>query len=502
MRSITFTLAILLSALMMTGAVLADVKIKSKQTVAGQSYENTTYIKGKRSRAESMNGMMINITQCDLHRGIQMNSASRTYMINEFVAAVQAGASANTAAKNDGVVTVGGKVTTTITTKDTGERKQMFGFTAKHLIITMETVASADSCNPNNSKMQMDGWYIDAEFALDCDQSYQSVNNNPYNKRSGCQDKYEIKTVGTAKRGYPVYEKMTMLDASGKETMSMVNEVVELSKATLDAALFETPPDYRQVSDASQMYATNNISMTSTSNNNVRGSSTTTMASLPVSSSISTSTYAGQTSSGVAQNVSALAQQKPTSSAASAEKKDGVIRIGLAGVKTAAVGEGIAAADLASATQNSLLSYLKVPNVEVVVIEAKLPSAIDAEAKEKNCDYLIYATVSHKKGGGGGFGGMFGQTLGMAVSRVGMGGLGNTAANIAGQVATQAIVTATSMSANVKSKDEITLDLKLQKDGTAVVAKQFKAKAKSNGDDIISQIVEQAAQEIVTAIGK
>jgi len=148
------------------------------------------------------------------------------------------------------------------------------------------------------------------------------------------------------------------------------------------------------------------------------------------------------------------------------------------------------------------LSYLKVPNVEVVVIEAKLPSAIDAEAKEKNCDYLIYATVSHKKGGGGGFGGMFGQTLGMAVSRVGIGGLGNTAANIAGQVATQAIVTATSMSANVKSKDEITLDLKLQKDGTAVVAKQFKAKAKSNGDDIISQIVEQAAQEIVTAIGK
>ena len=36
----------------------------------------------------------------------------------------------------------GGKVTTTITTKDTGERKQMFGFTAKHLIITMETVGA------------------------------------------------------------------------------------------------------------------------------------------------------------------------------------------------------------------------------------------------------------------------------------------------------------------------------------------------------------------------
>ena len=81
-------------------------------------------------------------------------------------------------------------------------------------------------------------------------------------------------------------------------------------------------------------------------------------------------------------------------------------------------------------------------------------------------------------------------------------GLGNTAANIAGQVATQAIVTATSMSSNVKSKDEITLDLRVNKIGSAdVLTQQFKAKAKSNGDDIISQIVEQAAQAIVNALG-
>jgi hypothetical protein len=171
-------------------------------------------------------------------------------------------------------------------------------------------------------------------------------------------------------------------------------------------------------------------------------------------------------------------------------------------VKTGAVGEGMAAADLAAAIQNTLTSYLKVPNVEVVPLEAKLASAIDTEAKEKDCDYVIYSTVSHKKGGGGGFGGMFGQTLGMAVGRVGIGATGSTIGNIAGQVATQAIVTATSLSSNVKSKDEITLDLKLQKDSAAMIAKQFKAKAKSNGDDIITQVVEQAAQEIVTVLGK
>ena len=75
-------------------------------------------------------------------------------------------------------------MTTTITVKDTGERKQMFGFTAKHLIITMETASSPDACAKNNTKMQTDGWYIDAEFALDCNQNaqYQSLQSEGRNR--------------------------------------------------------------------------------------------------------------------------------------------------------------------------------------------------------------------------------------------------------------------------------------------------------------------------------
>ena len=182
-------------------------------------------------------------------------------------------------------------------------------------------------------------------------------------------------------------------------------------------------------------------------------------------------------------------------------KKPGTIRIGLAAVKTGAVGDGITAGDLAAAIRNSLAEYLKVPNVEVVNLDAKLASAIEAEAKEKECDYVVYASVSHKKGGGGGFGSMFGQALGATVGRVGIGQTGSTLGNIAGQIATQSIVSAATVSSTMKAKDEITLDLRLNKAGADVLAKQFKAKAKSNGDDIISQIVEQAAQAIVTAVG-
>ena len=57
------------------------------------------------------------------------------------------------------------------------------------------------------------------------------------------------------------------------------------------------------------------------------------------------------------------------------------------------------------------------------------------------------------------------------------------------------------MSTNVKSKDEITLDIKVNSTtGAATLAKQFKQKAKSDGDDIISPIIEQAAEEILNAV--
>jgi hypothetical protein len=338
--------------------------------------------------------------------------------------------------------------------------------------------------------MQTDGWYIDAEFVLDCDYGYQNYGNYS-GKSGGCKDKYEMKTVGTAKRGYPVYEKMTMFDESGKETMSIVNEVVELSKATLELALFEVPADYREVSDASQMYAATSYSNTSN----------TTMGSNKGSSSSSMSMPG---TSGVAQSIRGAAQSMSVDNPnGSAAKQPGVIRIGLAAVKTGAVGDAINAADLAAAVQNTLTSYLKVPNVEVVNLEARLSSAIAAEAKQKECDYVIYANVSHKKGGGGGFGGMFGQALGSAIGQTGIGHTGSVAGNIAGQIATQSIVSATSVSSSVKSKDEITLDLKLNKaDGASAIAKVYKVKAKSNGDDIISQVIEQAAEEIVRVIGQ
>ena len=269
----------------------------------------------------------------------------------------------------------------------------------------------------------------------------------------------------------------------------MVNEVVELSKATLEMALFEVPADYREASDSTQMYSSASYSGSSAGSSSNRTSSSSSMP-MPNAAGSSQSPSRGGATSG-------------DSGSAPAAKQTGVIRIGLAAIKTGAVGDAISATDLAAAVQNTMISFLKVPNIEVVTLDARLSSAVAAEAQQKECDYVIYTTVSHKKGGGGGFGGMFGQALGSAIGQTGIGHTGSTAGNVAGHIATRTVVNATSVSSNVKSKDEITLDLKLNKvEGGSALAKVYKVKAKSNGDDIISQVIEQAAEEIVGLIGK
>ena len=478
--------AILLVGSILAGTAFGDVKIRTRQTMSGQIYERTVYIRGKRQRTEqNISGMQtINLTQCDLKRGVQLNPQAQVYMIDSWLDDTEISSTVNTSGSVTTEVKKGGVITSASTTKDTGEKKKMFGYPARHLIITTEMKSSPNACTQINNKMQIDGWYIDAAFALDCD--YQKMAGSYGGAHSGgCRDKYDFKQTGSVKRGYPVYEKTTMFDETGKENYSMINEVVELSNAILDQTLFEIPKDYREVKNSSAMY----ISMSS-SNSNSTSSNSATRQNSPVKNSSINSTISLMNSP---------QSENDSNSSMLEAKKEGKIRVGLAEVKTGAVGEGLNASDLGAAIQNSLPQYLKGTKIEIVNLEAKLASVIESEAEEKDCDYVLYATVSHKKGGGG-FGG-FGKTLGGVIAQTGGGAWGGTTANVAGAVAART-ASAALVSQNVKSKDEITLEVKLMKSGAQPLTKQFKAKAQGDGDDIVSNVVEQAANAIVETVGK
>lgn len=455
---------------MLVATASADTKVKSRQTSGGQTYENTSYIKGKRQRSETNNGQMITIQQCDLRRNIQIMPQPKVYMIQPYDDA-STGTTPNTASTTSQPTAVkkGGVVTSTVTTKDTGERKQMFGYTARHIITTMEIKSSPDACSQNNTKMEIDGWYIDAAFALDCDSSRAYSNYRPQ-ASGGCQDRYETKTIGMAKKGYPVWEKMTMFGPNGTESFSSINEVLEFSQATLDPSLFEIPEGYREVKDFASAFSAG-IGTTDTDTSSTPSSTAT--ANVP-------STPA-----------------QPTTSTANAvgPKRAGVIRFGVPAVKTGNVAEWMNAQNLAAAVQNTLKENLKGTNVEAVVIEAT-GAGIQAEAQQKECDYIVFANVSHKKGGGG-FGGMLSSSVGQIASNVGYG------SGTAAAVATNVVVAAT-VAQNVKAKDELTLDVRLERptSTTPSFAQQFKGKAKAAGEDIITPPAQQASQAIIAAVAK
>lgn len=469
------TLSIIFCLVVLSATASADTKVKIRQTSGGQTYENTSYIKGKRQRSENMGGQMVTVTQCDLRRNITIMPSTQTYMIQSYDQSPgqpSTSTAANTTATSQ-PAKKGGVVTSTVTTRDTGERKQMFGYTARHIITTMVMDSSPDACNTTKMKMETDGWYIDAAFALDCDLG--SNYTPPRTHASGgCQDRYQTKTIGTAKKGYPVYEKMTMFGPDGRESFSTINEVVEFSQATLDPSLFDVPAGYREVQDYASMYGA--------------------PAGMPSASDIASAASGNTSSTSVPSSTTPAAAAKPAE--ALGPKKAGVIRIGVVTVKIDKVTEGMNAANLATAVQATLTEKLKAPNVEAVPIQATVLNQIEAEARQKECDYLVYTAVSLKKGGGG-LGGMFGSTAAqVAAATVPYGG--STTAAIATNTAASVVV------ADIKARDELTVDVRLEKPGAGYPAfsKQYKGKAKSAGEDIVTPPSTQAAQGVIEAATK
>ena len=464
----------------------ADVKIKSRSSFGGQQgSESTVYIKGKRQRME-MPGEMASITQCDLRRTLQLSGATKTYTISLFDDGTDAAAETRPASARTEPVRKGGIVTTTMTITDTGERKQMFGYTARRLKTSMVTESSPDACNKQKSRMETDGWYVDLNVEFDCYEK--GATAYVPQQAGGCRDEYRMKQAGTGRTGYPVHVTTTIYGEDGSQPVTMTQEVLEISKATLDAALFEIPEGYREVKDPSEMYSASAMLAAARSGQDEDDDAGTSSAGRAGGTSSGGSTMplnAGGTMNGAAASGAA-----PTG-----PKQPGVVRVGVVMPKATAA-EGIDANSLAEAVKNTMVTYLSGPAVEVVQLQSRIPVQIDAEARQKECDFVVRTTVAHKKGGGGGFG-MFKKIAPVAGGVVPYGG--TTAGAVAHTVATTAIYTAADFSGNVKSKDELTLEYALQRTGgSSSPAKQLKAKAKSDGEDLISTLVEQAATAVLT----
>src|SRR5690348_18322342 len=109
------TLFTIFCLVVLSTAAMADTKVKIRQTSNGQTYENTSYIKGKRQRSETNNGQMIMIQQCDLRRNIQIMPAAKAYVIQPYDDASTTATTSPTTTSQPTATTKGGLVTSTVT---------------------------------------------------------------------------------------------------------------------------------------------------------------------------------------------------------------------------------------------------------------------------------------------------------------------------------------------------------------------------------------------------
>jgi hypothetical protein len=95
-------------------------------------------IKGARERSESHMGYgydTVTITQCDLKRTLQISDTSKKYVITQMETS-QPGSTTAPGTQAPAPTTPGrsgGVVEYVTSSVDTGERKEMFGFTARHV---------------------------------------------------------------------------------------------------------------------------------------------------------------------------------------------------------------------------------------------------------------------------------------------------------------------------------------------------------------------------------
>ena len=164
--------------------------------------------------------------------------------------------------------------------------------------------------------------------------------------------------------------------------------------------------------------------------------------------------------------------------------------------------EDVSGTEAADAVQNTFYELMKSGTVDVIAIEARLPIQVAPEAKQKGVQYVLYSTLTQKRGKSGG--GMFGKITGRVANTVSRNipyG-SNTGERIARDVATETLITASSMANTIKAKDELTLEYKLVSvgDSKTLVSNSIKEKAKENGEDIITQMIETAANEVLTKV--
>jgi hypothetical protein len=173
------------------------------------------------------------------------------------------------------------------------------------------------------------------------------------------------------------------------------------------------------------------------------------------------------------------------------------------GIVTPSVqGAGSNSAEFGVVVRDLLASFLNGPSIQAMPLQARLKSQAMEEAKRQNCGHVVVASVTRKRGGE--------SVLGKVMSRA-----GNTATwyipggATAASAVTRGVAVATaqavaSFATSTKAKDELRLEYRVvSPEGKVEMASRTETlKASADGNDLLTPLVEKAAEAIAGAVVK
>ena len=156
-----------------------------------------------------------------------------------------------------------------------------------------------------------------------------------------------------------------------------------------------------------------------------------------------------------------------------------------------------------TAVRETFTSFLSGPSLGVVPLKARLASQAHEEAKQANCPYVLLTTMKHQRKQDHG---LLRRATGGAIEAgawQAMGSAHSTEARVAAGAAVQVGAAAREVAYWFRTKDELELGYRLESmDGTVLLDRTEKRTAKSDGEDVLTPLVEHASEAIVAVVAK
>jgi len=258
------------------------IKMTIQHGAAGNTSQQTIYLQGDRKRMEFRSSLgrarpdgslqqiygprLAAITRCDLGKSFELNLDASEYTSRQYPPKPLTKEEIDARGLQAPVTYASDKPTLRIevTTTDTGERKEIFGHTARHVITTRKQIPLEGSHSQPQESVT-DGWYIDSQGIdlnqrLSCDRKWpEGRTGHAYAYlhaagRNQPMDKPEFVTTGEPEKGFALHSVTltksthTLPDGTKKQSESKFEtQVTQFEEGPLDSTLFEIPPGFKQV---------------------------------------------------------------------------------------------------------------------------------------------------------------------------------------------------------------------------------------------------------------